>query len=159
MVDFRTRVEKFLNAPDIRQLVEDSDLDAVYVQYIDRRGWANELTAYLLEHDVDPLEYVSKIHKLMYADRKELFSIVIPSSVSWIEDEAFLECTNLKSISIPETVKIIGNNAFGECINLDTVYYAGDKRSWRKIRMYGAFDGMTDIHVHCSDGVIYPEEL
>lgn len=159
MVDFRTRVEKFLNNPTIRELVEDSDLDSVYASYIETRGWANELTRYLLEHDVNPLEYVSKIHKLMYADVKELASIDLPSNITSIEDEAFLECTCLRSINIPETVKIIGNNAFGECINLDTVHYAGTKQAWRKIRMYGAFDSMSDILVYCSDGIIYPEEL
>ena len=46
----------------------------------------------------------------------------IPSSVLWINSNAFEGCTGLKSIIIPENVKTIEKNAFLDCINLKDVY-------------------------------------
>lgn len=36
-----------------------------------------------------------------------------------IENEAFLDCTNLKTIDIPDSVTILGVAAFSGCNNLD----------------------------------------
>ena len=47
--------------------------------------------------------------------------IVIPDSVTEIENEAFLGCTNVTSIVIPESVKKIGGCAFQGCRSLASI--------------------------------------
>ena len=49
----------------------------------------------------------------------DMTSIIIPSSVTVIEDWAFVGCVNL-SVEIPGSVKIIGKGAFAECNKLDS---------------------------------------
>jgi TolB-like protein len=50
-----------------------------------------------------------------------LTSIIIPSSVTVIGDEAFFSCDSLTSVSIPFSVTAIGNGAFYNCLNLTSV--------------------------------------
>ncbi|MBQ6277971.1 MAG: leucine-rich repeat protein [Bacteroidales bacterium] len=49
----------------------------------------------------------------------DVTSIIIPSSVTIIEDWAFVGCVNL-SVEIPSSVKIIGKGAFTDCNKLDS---------------------------------------
>ncbi len=48
-------------------------------------------------------------------------SVVIPSTVTEINFEAFKNCTELTSINIPNSVTHIGSNAFSNCYSLKTV--------------------------------------
>ena len=50
-----------------------------------------------------------------------LTSINIPNSVTSIGGSAFYGCTGLKSITIPNSVKSIGDAAFGDCTGLETI--------------------------------------
>lgn len=47
-------------------------------------------------------------------------NIILPNSVSEIEEEAFFHCTKLISITIPENIKKIGDSAFQGCDELET---------------------------------------
>ena len=44
--------------------------------------------------------------------------VVIPNSVTTIENEAFTDCISLTSINIPNSVKNIGENIFKGCTSL-----------------------------------------
>ena len=48
-------------------------------------------------------------------------NITIPNTVTTIEDNAFLGCSNITSVTIPSTVINIGDSAFLECPNLTKV--------------------------------------
>jgi len=48
-------------------------------------------------------------------------TVVIPSGVKEIADEAFLNCEELKNIIIPDSVKVIGKGAFKDCHKLKSV--------------------------------------
>ena len=50
-----------------------------------------------------------------------LKSIIIPESVTQIEDKAFCGCENLTNITIPQSVTQIGDSAFAWCENLTSV--------------------------------------
>ncbi len=54
-------------------------------------------------------------------DWKSATSVVIPSSVTEIKDNAFYECTSLKSVTIPDSVKVLGASIFRGCTSLTTV--------------------------------------
>lgn len=64
---------------------------------------------------------VTEIENGAFMDFYSLEYIYIPDSVIKIGDDAFNGCSQLTSISIPYSVKEIGNNAFYYCSNLQSV--------------------------------------
>lgn len=62
---------------------------------------------------------VSGIGYGLFESYKNLKSVVIPSSVTTIDDYAFYYCTGLKKIFIPNSVTTIGAKAFSGCVDLD----------------------------------------
>ena len=52
-------------------------------------------------------------------------SVVIPNTVTRIEENAFEHCDSLTEITIPESVTTIGDEAFRECENLTTANIMG----------------------------------
>lgn len=53
--------------------------------------------------------------------KNQATKIVIPDTVTEIEDIAFYVCENLKEIVIPDSVKTIGNRCFADCTALETI--------------------------------------
>lgn len=68
----------------------------------------------------NPLYYA---HNL-YIDGKQVKELVIPESVTRIEENTFLGCSCLTSVSIGNSVKYIDEKAFSECPNVETLIYA-----------------------------------
>ena len=46
---------------------------------------------------------------------------ILPEGIEMIENEAFLECKELKRVVIPQSVRRIGESAFYGCENLEVV--------------------------------------
>ena len=67
--------------------------------------------------DVNPLSFA---HHL-YLNGKEVKDLVIPSSVTSIEDYAFYGCSGLTSVTIPDCVTKIGSSVFYGCSGLTSV--------------------------------------
>lgn len=61
---------------------------------------------------------VTSINDYVFSGFSGLNSISIPNSVTSIGKYAFFECDGLTSVTIPEGVTNIGNNAFNKCTNL-----------------------------------------
>ena len=57
---------------------------------------------------------VTSVGRKAFAKNKDIRHVVISEGVKYIEEEAFLECTNLKSISLPSSLLLIGYCAFDE---------------------------------------------
>ena len=55
------------------------------------------------------------------SDKYQLSSIVIPNSMTYISDYAFVFCESLKSVVIPNSVTTIGKAAFSRCKSLTQV--------------------------------------
>jgi len=49
-------------------------------------------------------------------------TIILPSSITEIEDSAFAGCTDLRGVCVPNATQAIGANAFRGCKNLEAVY-------------------------------------
>ena len=64
-----------------------------------------------------------------------LTSIVIPDSISNIQDEAFELCSSLTSVTIPDTVTNIGVGAFGFCSSLTGIKNPGQCHNHRDLRL------------------------
>lgn len=62
-------------------------------------------------------EGITKL-KLIFNDCTSIEKIVLPDTVTEIEDSAFSGCSGLVSIEIPESVIVIGGNAFNGCTQL-----------------------------------------
>lgn len=58
----------------------------------------------------------------LFINCSKLKEIIIPNSVTQIDDWSFKGCTSLESIRIPNSVVSIGNSAFNSCSNLATIY-------------------------------------
>ncbi len=63
----------------------------------------------------------NRIEYRMFADREKLTSIILPETLEYIDEEAFINCRGLTSIDIPASVKGIRNYAFMYCNNLAEV--------------------------------------
>ncbi|MBQ8371603.1 MAG: leucine-rich repeat domain-containing protein [Clostridia bacterium] len=72
--------------------------------------------------------------------------IVIPETVTTIEERAFTNCSSLRQVFIPETVVNVGKYAFYECYNLALLCEAEEKPSgWDDAWSYNpAYWGMTE---------------
>ena len=57
----------------------------------------------------------------LYMDGKEINDLVIPNSVTKIENWAFYNCYSLTSVTIPNSVTLIGERAFNGCSSLTKV--------------------------------------
>ena len=66
---------------------------------------------------------------------QELYSLLLPSKLKTVGDEAFLNCKNLKEIYIPSTVTFIGSHAFGFWKNSD-----------------GTYSRMNTVTIYCTEG-------
>lgn len=82
----------------------------------------------VLEHcfisDIKEVQIPSNITSIgdnAFIECNTLESIEIPSSVTSIGDGAFLGCTSLKNITIPENVTNIENHAFRKCTSLTSI--------------------------------------
>lgn len=99
----------------------------------------------------NPLYYANNL----YLNNVKVTNLVIPNTVTKINDYAFSGCKSLKSVKIPDSVKSIGNYAFRYCDNLTSViigkgvssigeyafrsgsgfnvYYAGTANEWNSV--------------------------
>ena len=60
-------------------------------------------------------------------------NLILPPTVTRIEDKAFAMCTLMTDITIPQSVQYIANNAFSDCLKLSTVHFGGDSQKWKKL--------------------------
>ncbi len=70
-----------------------------------------------------------------------LENIVIPETVTYIENSAFYNCSALKSITLPSSLTRIGNNAFTNCLGLTTIVIPNSVLSIG----VGAFEGCSNL--------------
>lgn len=114
-------VKEFLEQPEIKELIAQNDLEAVYDRYypLDSR---KDLSEYLVNLGINPLDYFEKLipNSAFYACNS-LRSLTIPESVTTIGDDAFGFCKNLASITIRNGATMIGKYAFSHCLSLTSI--------------------------------------
>ena len=65
---------------------------------------------------------VTKIDDYAFESNENITAIIIPESVTTIGELAFYECSALETVIIPESVTSLGRMAFSECDHLNNVY-------------------------------------
>ena len=99
------------------------------------------------DNDSNPLYYA---HNL-YLSGKLVTDLIIPDSVTSIEDYAFYRCSSLTSINITDGVTSIGRYAFYDCSSLTSVTIPDSVISIGEIAFFGCCN-LTNINI--PDGII-----
>ncbi len=66
-------------------------------------------------------EACKEILKGVFSNCKNLYEVIIPSSVELIENNAFYQCSLLTSIPLPDSLTNIGDEAFAFCSSLESI--------------------------------------
>ena len=69
-----------------------------------------------------------------YLNNELITQRVIPETVTMINAYAFLYCQTITSVIIPSSVKFIDHDAFS-CSNVTSVYYEGTTEDWEKMKV------------------------
>lgn len=148
--DLKQFIEKY------KKLIDNREYEEVFAQALLKFGTSTgKLTELLYRCGVDPLKYISKVPNT-YACESSIKSIVIPSnivsignnafehctsltsvtigdSVTSIGDGVFSGCTSLTSVIIPDSMPLIGWKVFNGCSSLKSINYKGSKNQWNNI--------------------------
>ena len=83
-----------------------------------------------------------------------LKSVVIPNSVRWIKEGAFLGCSNLTSVEIPKNVRGIESGAFYNCSSLTNITIPGENLQWIDARMFWGCSSLNRVTILSGVGCI-----
>ena len=97
---------------------------------------------------------VQKIGAYAFAECPELMGVIIPTSITEIEDHAFENCSGLTNLTIPETVTTVGSRAFAGCTSLTSIDIPASITTFG-IWAFLNCDNLKDVYLHISD----PETL
>ncbi len=91
---------------------------------------------------------VSDIGENAFINCESLTSITIPNGVTGIVDYTFSGCSGLKSITIPDSVTNIDWCAFEACSSLADVYYSGTEEQWNAITIDAGNEDLKNARIH-----------
>ena len=96
-------------------------------------------------------EGVVEIRKGEFNGRQDIIKVILPSTITYILENAFQECNNLESINIPDSVQCIYNYAFSHCSSLTSIHIP----ALTKVRK-GVFDHCRSLrNITVSEGNPY----
>lgn len=81
-------------------------------------------------------------------ERTEITSIIISSSVTAIEDDAFYRCSALKTVTMTSSITSVGDYAFDRCSALIEVHFDGTKTQWTAIRVGESNEELANATVY-----------
>ena len=70
--------------------------------------------------EIEIPENVSILNRTFY-ECKQLSKVILPSSLTTIDDDSFYNCANLTTITLPQSVRFIGTSAFYGCSSLSQI--------------------------------------
>lgn len=89
----------------------------------------------------------------------DLTAVVIPEGVDWFDIGAFRGCKNLKSVVLPSTMEYVCEYCFNDCTALENVYILCKKEEWRAPSEW-AFENCQSVKFHFISSIDeLPEEL
>jgi len=87
--------------------------------------------------------------KQAMANCQFLSSVIIEEGVTTLGDSLFYYDVNLKYVVIPASVTKIENNLFQDCLSIETIYYAGTRSQWQAIEIGEENDKLKSVRVIC----------
>lgn len=124
--------------------LNDMEIDLSVITELKLVGIANkaDLSTIRLMKNLTSLDLggvvIDGIHSFALADMTKLEILVLPDSITYIEDAAFDECRNLTSITIGSNLERVEYCAFEDLENLKEVHIS-DIAAWCKISFERAF--------------------
>lgn len=137
------QIREFLEQPEIKLLIENEDLEAVYAK-CDKHE-RKDLTEYLLSIGIQPDEYMQNIPPY-FLRGSQIRSYNISSTVGVIDNSAFRGCSSLTSVTIPDSVITICEGAFYYCTSLTDVII-GDGVQSIGIAAFSDCDRLTNVTI------------
>lgn len=95
---------------------------------------------------------LTEINNDAFAGCTALRGIYLPESVYVIGAGAFAGCEALEAITIPAAMRFIGPDTFEGCYALDHIFFDGSFARWTEL--YDGFIGPETV-IHCEDGSFY----
>ncbi len=77
----------------------------------------------------DYVENDNEIPEHMFWKLDRLKKVLLPKSVTKIDDNAFYDCLNLETIIVGDATAYIGNDAFGKCKKLKNIVFLGNEKA------------------------------
>ncbi len=112
----------------------------------------NELTI-ITENETSTLiipETVTVINELCFAECDSLRNIELNDNVTTIETLAFFKCRNLQEITIPDSVTVIGSDAFSYCKSLKDIFIPSSVKTIGHHAFYDC-QGVPAVRMECSE--------
>lgn len=140
----------------VRLQINDKNFEFCYrvASYSLEKEDLGKFTKLLYDCQIDPLLYLEEIPRNFLYGRTDIFKIKIPENIKAISYDAFCGCSNLKEVIIPTSVTLIEDYAFNGGKSLKTLTYLGTIGQWGAIHKSGWFFGSAIETVQCSDGII-----
>lgn len=99
---------------------------------------------------------VTSLGKELFAECKNMLSIVLPRYLTRIGERAFFQCLNLREIHIPDSVNTIEREAFYECMDLFVVVLPGSLKKIKERTFYECIN-LREIYIPDSVKIIENE--
>ena len=77
----------------------------------------------------DYVENENEIPEHMFWKLDRLHTVILPKSVTKIDDNAFYDCLNVETIVVGDATVEVGNDAFGLCKNLKNIVFLGNEKA------------------------------
>ena len=87
---------------------------------------------------------ITSIDNYAFCNCTGLASVTIEAGVTSIGKKAFSGCTDLTSVTIPDSVTSIDNYAFNNCTQLKHIYYRGNVSQWSNISIGSGNPALTN---------------
>lgn len=137
-----------------KDAIDKKDYESIYKveQELYMGQFTPDLTMFLLSLNINPLEYMHYIPK-KYAYNLPLTEVNIPNHIKEIGESAF-EGTHIENIVIPESVTVIQDNAFMDCDNLQAVAFNSNSFKFEKFGEH-IFEGCYNLsHIYFKDQLL-----
>ena len=99
------------------------------------------------------IPYANEITSINATNNTALMMIILPNTITSIDNNSFANCISLSFIIIPDSITSINENAFYGCTTLNDFIYSGTKAQWASITKGNEWNlNSAFLVVHCTDG-------
>ncbi len=125
----------FYGCNSLKKLSVSLDHYTIFKKYFAKAQYTNGTIEYLsIPSSLETVVVTgTKVGSSAFADWSGLKEVIIPSSVTTIDNYAFGNCTSLTNVVIPDSVTSVGKEAFYNCNSLSRVEYSGTIDQWVQI--------------------------
>ena len=73
------------------------------------------------------------MNQSLYLNGILIEQLILPSGISTISSNTFVNTSGIKSVVIPQDVKLISQYAFNGCNSIEEIYYTGTADEWERV--------------------------